>query len=414
MKLILRIASLYAIYDELEFTIYDRHIIQALETVSISKKLERTIIYNVFEYIKEDADKECPYIYDENLSKKGTFYYADCSQEVLDKLTQLRDFGIDLFEEDIYFLRQLNDNYFEKGKVSLKSHTNSLLTPLNHDNYIEIMNTKKNAFQTLKSIVQLKEKLKETIYNQEDAIESVCDSLVKLKHIKNSSKPDAIFLFLGGSGTGKTFFAETLVENLYEYPKHFFVNMSQYINKESGGQLYGSARMWSNAKTGDLTEFVRKNPKSIIVFDEFEKSHKNVQNVFLNILEAGYIDDLCGWCSDGEMWTSNKQENEECKDANIHTRVDFSQTILIFTSNLGSKVYSNEKLLESMQDSPQQLKEMLFKTLSKDDSKVSISTPILSRLKQGKVVLFNSLGYKELYNLNSTISKQYKSHKLVI
>jgi len=400
-------AKEYAIYDSLSFEFGLKDVQYALKCITIESPLKRKIIYDIFEY-KYDAPNATQEERIFDIKKLERVSHADCTEEVREKLAQITACGVDIFFDGdcSFYTGKLPYNY-EKIDDSI---TYEQVAP--REKLLSVEDFKKiialpTGFEKLDAIKRLKNILNATVLNQENAVEAVCDTIVKAEHIKDDNKPQGIFFFLGPPATGKTFLATLLSENLPGYEKTLLIDMTQYTHEDSGMGLYGTDRMWGNAKPGKLTSFVRKHPKSIIIFDEFEKAQKNIQHGLLSILSGGYLEDGCGWCEDDVPWGAEDELGTviKCSEDKIESRIDFSETIVIFTSNLGKEVYNNETLLQSMLDKPIQLEQMMFDVLSRDaetsdDSKKDkdpyITTAMLSRLRQGSMVLFNKLDYKEL------------------
>ena len=421
MRKILIIASEYAKVNDLKWEFGVEHIQFALKFVVIDSLLKRKIIYDMFKYDGEAPEAtENERIIDTR--KLSSISGGECTVEVREKLAKLAACGVNIFFDGdcSFYTGKLPYNY-EKIDDSITyeqvAPTEKLLSVEDFKRIIALP----TGFEKLDAIKRLKNILNATVLNQENAVEAVCDSIVKAEHIKDDNKPQGIFFFLGPPATGKTFLATLLSENLLGYEKSLLVDMTQYTDENSGMGLYGTDRMWGNAKPGKLTSFVRKHPKSIIIFDEFEKAQKKIQYGLLSILSGGYLEDGCGWCSDGTPWGAEDELGTtiKCGEDEIESRVNFNQTIVIFTSNLGKEVYNNENLLQTMRNKPIQLEQMMFDVLSRtdDDAKASkkdkeppITAAMLSRLRQGSMVLFNKLDYKELRIIASiTFEKERKA-----
>ena len=158
--------------------------------------------------------------------------------------------------------------------------------------------------------------MKKRVMGQDEALELVSDAVIKSRSgIKDPNRPIASFLFLGPTGVGKTEVARTLAYELFDDERHMIrIDMSEYMEKFSVSRLIGSPPGYVGYEEGgQLTEAVRRNPYSIVLFDEVEKAHPEVLNLLLQILDDGRVTDSNG------------------------RTVDFKNTIIIMTSNLGSE-----------------------------------------------------------------------------
>ncbi len=165
-------------------------------------------------------------------------------------------------------------------------------------------------------LLSLEDNMKKRVMGQDEALKLVSDAVIRSRSgIKDPNKPIASFLFLGPTGVGKTEVARTLAYELFDDEKHMIrIDMSEYMEKFSVSRLIGSPPGYVGYEEGgQLTEAVRRNPYSIVLFDEVEKAHPEVLNLLLQILDDGRITD-----SNGRL-------------------VDFKNTIIIMTSNLGSE-----------------------------------------------------------------------------
>ena len=157
--------------------------------------------------------------------------------------------------------------------------------------------------------------LHERVVGQDEAVELVTESIIRSKAgIKDPSKPIGSFLFLGPTGVGKTELAKALAESLFDNEQNIVrIDMSEYMEKHSVARLIGAAQGFVGYEEGgQLTEAVRRKPYSVVLFDEIEKAHPDVFNILLQVLDDGRITDSKG------------------------KTVDFKNTILIMTSNIGS------------------------------------------------------------------------------
>ena len=178
-------------------------------------------------------------------------------------------------------------------------------------------------------LLHLEENMKKRVMGQEEALELVSDAVIKSRSgIKDPNRPIASFLFLGPTGVGKTEVARTLAYELFDDERHMIrIDMSEYMEKFSVSRLIGSPPGYVGYEEGgQLTEAVRRNPYSIVLFDEVEKAHPEVLNLLLQILDDGRVTDSNG------------------------RTVDFKNTIIIMTSNLGSEHILNGNTDQVMKD----------------------------------------------------------------
>ena len=185
-------------------------------------------------------------------------------------------------------------------------------------------------------LLNLKETLQKRVIGQDEALQLVSDAIIRQRAgIKDQNKPIGSFLFLGPTGVGKTEVAKSLAEALFDSETHIVrIDMSEYMERHSVSRLIGAPPGYVGYdEGGQLTEAVRRNPYSIVLFDEIEKAHPEVFNILLQILDDGRITDSQG------------------------RTVDFKNTIIIMTSNLGS-----EYLLEETPDAMQKVDHILHQT----------------------------------------------------
>ena len=248
----------------------------------------------------------------------------------------------------------------------------------------------------------MRESLTKKLYGQERAIETIADS-IKNNILASTDSPKSTYLFLGPPATGKTYLAQLMGEHLSDYKIKKF-DMTQYSHADSGAALYGTSRMWGNVKPGALTSFVKDNPKSIIILDEFEKANNQVQTNLLTIFDGGYLQDACGWCGDTPWGAKDPFSNEEekCPEDEIEDIVDFKQTIFVITSNLSKELYSDHKFLELVSDDYIQAESMILDALRREEkqstqgggTEVAIVPELVSRFSKANVVLFNKLTFQ--------------------
>ncbi len=182
----------------------------------------------------------------------------------------------------------------------------------------------KLALGEKEKLLHLEDNLKKRVMGQDKALKLVSDAIIRSRSgIKDPKRPIGSFLFLGTTGVGKTEVARSLAYELFDSETHMIrIDMSEYMEKYSVSRLIGSPPGYVGYEEGgELTEKVRRNPYSVILFDEVEKAHPDVLNLLLQVLDDGRLTDSNG------------------------RTVDFRNTIIIMTSNLGS-----EDILEGHED----------------------------------------------------------------
>ncbi len=204
-------------------------------------------------------------------------------------------------------------------------------------------------------ILTLKDELEKRVIGQDEALTQISNSIIRSRAgLSDSNRPIGSFLFLGPTGVGKTEVAKALAEQLFDSEKQIVrIDMSEYMEKESVSRLVGAAPGYVGYEEGgQLTEAVRRKPYSIVLFDEVEKAHPDVFNILLQVLDDGRL-------TDGQGRT-----------------VDFTNTIIIMTSNLGSEYL----LSDNKEEGRKKVMELLKK---------SFRPEFINRIDE--IVMFNSL-----------------------
>ncbi|MBR2712635.1 MAG: AAA family ATPase [Bacilli bacterium] len=211
-------------------------------------------------------------------------------------------------------------------------------------------------------ILHLEENMKKKVKGQDKALKLVSDAIIRSRAgIKDPNRPIGSFIFLGPTGVGKTEVAKTLAYELFDDERHIVrIDMSEYMESHSVSRLVGAPPGYVGYdEGGQLTEAVRRNPYSIVLFDEIEKAHKDVFNILLQILDDGRITDSQG------------------------RTVDFKNTIIIMTSNLGS-----EFILEDMDNKDELVLNELRHTFKPE---------FINRIDE--IIIFNSLTKDIVYEI---------------
>jgi len=217
-------------------------------------------------------------------------------------------------------------------------------------------------------LLNLEENMKKRVKGQNEAIHLVSEAIIRARAgIKDPNRPIGSFIFLGPTGVGKTEVARTLAYELFDDERHIVrIDMSEYMEPHSVARLIGSPPGYVGYDDGgQLTEAVRRNPYSIVLFDEIEKAHKDVFNILLQILDDGRITDSQG------------------------RTVDFKNTIIIMTSNLGS-----EHILEQKEN---------VNSLVMNELRHTFKPELINRIDE--IIIFHSLSKEVIYDiLNKIIS----------
>ena len=217
-------------------------------------------------------------------------------------------------------------------------------------------------------LLNLENNMKKHVIGQDEAIHLISQAIIRARAgIKDPNRPIGSFMFLGPTGVGKTEIAKTLAYELFDDVRHIVrIDMSEYMESHSVSRLVGAPPGYVGYdEGGQLTEAVRRNPYSIVLFDEIEKAHKDVFNILLQILDDGRITDSQG------------------------RTVDFKNTIIIMTSNLGS-----EYILNKEPNAKELINKELFRTFKPE---------FLNRIDE--IITFNALSKDNIYHIVNNLIK---------
>ncbi|AFS79339.1 chaperone protein ClpB [Gottschalkia acidurici 9a] len=218
-------------------------------------------------------------------------------------------------------------------------------------------------------LLHLEEILKERVIGQEKAVKDVSDAVIRARAgLKDINKPIGSFIFLGPTGVGKTELAKTISETLFDSEKNIIrIDMSEYMEKHSVSRLIGAPPGYVGYdEGGQLTEAVRRKPYSIVLFDEIEKAHPDVFNILLQVLDDGRLTDNQG------------------------KTVDFKNTIIIMTSNIGSQY-----LIDGIDESGEITEEAREEVM--DTMRVNFKPEFLNRIDE--IIMFKPLGKESIYKI---------------
>lgn len=218
-------------------------------------------------------------------------------------------------------------------------------------------------------LLSLEENLKKRVIGQDEAVRVVSDAIIRARSgIKDPNRPIGSFIFMGPTGVGKTELAKALAYELFDDERHMVrIDCSEYMEAFNVSRLLGAPPGYVGYdEGGELTEAVRRNPYSIVLFDEIEKAHPDIFNILLQILDDGRITD-----STGKL-------------------VDFKNTIIIMTSNLGS-----EYILDNEENSNTKVMEALKRTFRPE---------FINRIDE--IVIFKSLGKEVVYGILDKIIRE--------
>lgn len=318
------------------------------------------------------------YLYDEHSKPE---YYSDCAfMQVMigkTKAQQQSDGTVLLMPECL--LENILKNPSEPIKrvsVGKAQADGGFAEPEKEDT-----NPKKTLARITERVKNIREELLSKVLGQEYAVDVFTTGFFQAEVLSltenNRKRPRATFLFAGPPGVGKTFLAETVASCLDMPFKRF--DMSEYSDKDANLEFCGVDKSYHSAKVGNVTGYVAENPKCILLFDEIEKAHLNVIYLFLQILDAG-----------------NLRDNYTDKE------VSFSDTIIIFTTNVGKQLYEQSETGNFSGFSRKVILKTLQNDINPQTSEPYFPPAICSRFASGNVVMFNHLSVRILLEIAKT------------
>ncbi len=232
----------------------------------------------------------------------------------LNKLAELKYGTLATLEKQLKEQQEASDKKFDHALLKLEVSENEIADIVSKWTGIPVS---KLVESEKEKILNLEKSLNERVMGQEEAVKLVADTILRARAgLKDKRRPIGSFIFLGPTGVGKTYLAKSLAYNLFDNEDNMIrIDMSEYMDKFSVTRLIGAPPGYVGYEEGgQLTEAVRRKPYSVILFDEIEKAHPDVFNTFLQILDDGRLTD-----GQGRV-------------------VDFKNTLIIMTSNVGSSL----------------------------------------------------------------------------
>ncbi len=273
----------------------------------------------------------------------------------LEKAARLRHGDIPQLEKELQELNEKNKSEILSDTVD-ENDIASIISKWTNIPISKLVGSEKDK------LLHLEDNLKIRVKGQDEALKLISEAIMRARAgIKDPNRPIGSFIFLGPTGVGKTEVAKSLAYELFDDERHMIrIDMSEYMEAHSVSRLVGAPPGYVGYdEGGQLTEAVRRNPYSIVLFDEIEKAHKDVFNILLQILDDGRITDSQG------------------------RTVDFKNTIIIMTSNLGS-----EYILDNNINKNELINNELHKTFKPE---------FINRIDE--IIIFNSLNKDVVYQI---------------
>ena len=301
----------------------------------------------------------------------------------LTKASELKYSKIPELEKKIEEINKKNDEMFKTGKHLLREEVSEEDIARIVSMWTGIPVSKMMANEMQKYLM-LEDVLQKRVVGQEKAVKAVCDAIRRNKAgLSDSTKPLGSFLCIGPTGVGKTELAKTLSSFLFNDEAALTrIDMSEYMEKISVSRLIGAAPGYVGYEEGgQLTEAVRRRPYSVILFDEIEKAHKDVFNIFLQILDDGRLTD-----SQGRV-------------------VDFKNTIIIMTSNIGAQYF----LEDNTSNIKNEIEELLIKSFKPEFINRIDEVLLFERLEKDTIRKIVDI---QIENLNKRLEERHRVLKV--
>ncbi len=364
------------------------------------------------EAIVSAVDMSIRYINDRFLPDKAIDLLDEaCSKVKLGNIPE--DFYYDFSESSEWFLRRLMEEALHDGKIEKAAELRSMINQkkservrassasekgtltIHSDDIADVVATwtgipvARITQSEQSKLIGLEDTLHKRIVGQEEAVRAIASAIRRSRAgLRSPDKPIGSFLFLGPTGVGKTELSKALAEVLFGDEKNLIrVDMSEYMEKHNVSKMIGSPPGYVGYdEGGQLSEQVRRNPYSVVLFDEVEKAHPDVFNVLLQVLDDGMITDAQG------------------------RKVNFKNTIIIMTSNLGANRIIDPKTLGFVADESEQKSYEEMKSNVMEEVKNLFKPEFLNRLDD--IIVFKALGEGEVLQIADILVKELRNRVL--
>jgi ATP-dependent Clp protease ATP-binding subunit ClpC len=225
-------------------------------------------------------------------------------------------------------------------------------------------------------LLRMEEELRGKVIGQEEAVVAISKALRRSRaDLKDPRRPIGSFIFLGPTGVGKTFLAQSLAEFMFgDRDALIQIDMSEYMEKFTSSRLIGSPPGYvGHEEGGQLSEAVRRRPYSVVLFDEIEKAHPDVMHLLLQILEEGKLTDSLG------------------------RKIDFRNTIIILTSNIGAEMIKKQSVMGFGGSQRDETKYDVMRDKILEEAKKVLKPEFINRLDD--LIVFHPLAKKELFRI---------------
>lgn len=373
--------NLQSSYENFHKVKYDDNVVETIVKLSARYITDRQFPDKAIDVLDElGSEKKISMRVPDSIEKLKKAADEIKEKKILVVKTQNYEEAAKLRDGERKVLEKLED---EKKKWAEKQKDNKI--PVSVDDVYDIVTnmtgvpiTKLDTKETEK-LLKMEDILSAKVIGQDEAITSISKAIRRNRvGIKDGNKPIGSFIFLGSTGVGKTFLAKSIAELLFDDPdKIIRVDMSEFMDRHNVSKLIGSPPGYVGYdEGGQLTEKIKNNPFSVILFDEIEKAHKDVFNLLLQILDEGHLTDSFG------------------------RKVNFTNTIVIMTSNVGAKKVSEfgGGVGFNTTGSDEQKYEVR-KTMIQKSLKQQFNPEFLNRIDD--IILFNSLNEETLKKIVS-------------